>query len=329
MLSRIRALLIVLSAASLTMAAHAQGILRVTSPANGAFVGNSTVINFTVEMATFEVTVTAQITRTGGGASTTLQTRVTPDPTNHNATGTLTWNPSQSFPEGSYDITVSAMETGNTYTPVMLTVTLDRIAPRLIEFSPINNSFINGPITITARIDEPNIDNWRVTVNDADLPDNTSSTSNVSVLWDPSNIEVDGPQTVKIIVKDLARNESTQTISVRLDRAPPNLVVNFPQQNTAIRPASIVTVLVDVVDSTGDSVDPLAIKVEIRNLSGVVLRRVSRLRYDNVNSTTARWVGRWRAILPPGNQNFKLVVSGVDRAGNVAVTQEVLLHFGR
>jgi hypothetical protein len=130
-------------------------------------------------------------------------------------------------------------------------------------------------------------------------------------------------------VKDLARNESTQTITVTLDRAAPVVTVAYPQVNQAIIPGSIVTVLVLVQDISSTSVDPVSVVAEIQTLSGTVIRRVSRLAYEEVNATTARWVGRWRAVIKGGVNEFRLVVRAVDRAGNVATTQTIPLHFGR
>lgn len=322
-----RGVVMVAACATLASAAIA-GTLTVTAPANGAFVGSSTTITFRIAGGVVEVTVRAVITSKSTGASTTLTTQVTPDE-NGDANGSLQWSPSTSFPEGDYTIHVTATEPGNTYKPTTIIVTLDRLDPRLFEYSPINNSFINGPINITALIDEPNIDTWRVTVNDADLPNNTGSTPSVNVLWDPENIELDGEQTVKILVKDLARNESTQTITVTLDRAAPVVNVVYPRVNQAIIPGSIVTVLVLIQDISSTSVDPVAVVAEIQDMGGNVIRRVSRLTYEEVNSTTARWVGRWRAVTTGGVEKFKLVVNVVDRAGNVAATQTVPLHFGR
>lgn len=316
-----------LAAAALATVADA-GTLTVTAPTEGAFVGSSTNITFRIAGGVVEVTVRALITSTKTGASTTLTTQVTPDE-NGDANGTMNWAPSTSFPEGAYSIEVSATEPGNSYTPTTIHVTLDRLDPRLFEYSPVNNSFINGPINVTAEIDEPNIDIWRVTVNDSDLPNNTGSTTSINVLWDPSNIELDGEQTVKINVKDLARNESTQSITVTLDRAAPVVTVTYPQVNQAIIPGSIVTVLILVQDISSSSVDPVSVVAEIQTMSGTVIRRVSRLSYDEVNPTTARWVGRWRAVIKGGVNEFKLVVKAVDRAGNVATTQTIPLHFGR
>jgi len=320
---------ITLAAGTVALATAAlAGTLTVTAPIEGAFVGSSTSITFRIAGGVVEVTVRAIITSTKTGASTTLTTQVTPDE-NGDANGSMNWSPSTSFPEGAYTIQVTATEPGNTYKPTTIHVTLDRLDPRLFEYSPVNNSFINGPINVTARIDEPNIDEWRVTVNDADLPNNTGSASLIDVLWDPSSIELDGEQTVKINVKDLARNESTQSITVTLDRAAPVLTIAYPQVNQAIIPGSIVTVLILVEDISSSSVDPVSVVAEIQTMSGQVIRRVSRLSYETVNATTSRWVGRWRAVIKGGVNEFKLVVNAVDRAGNVATTQTIPLHFGR
>jgi hypothetical protein len=320
---------VVLAALTSFAASAFAGTLTVTAPSEGAFVGSSTNITFRISGGVVEVTVRARITSDVNGATTTLETRVTPDENGNVPSGSMTWAPSTSFPEGPYTIVVTATEPGNSYEPTTIHVTLDRLDPRLFEYSPINNSFINGPINVTAEIDEPNIDTWRVTVNDADLPNNTGSKPSVNVEWDPSNIELDGEQTVKIIVKDLARNESTQTITVTLDRAAPVVNVVYPRVNQPIIPGSIMSVLILIQDISSTSVDPISVRAEIQDMNGNIIRRVSRLTYEEVNDTTARWVGRWRAVIKGGVDQFKLVVNVVDRAGNVAATQEVPLHFGR
>jgi hypothetical protein len=321
---------VALVAATLALGAASQaGTLTVTAPADGAFVGASTNITFRISGGVVEVLVRAVITSLVNGATTTIETRVTPDENGNVPSGSMNWAPSASFPEGDYTIRVTATEPGNTYKPTTITVTLDRLDPRLFEYSPINNSYINGPIVVSSLVDEPNIDTWRVTVNDADLPNNTGSASKIAVLWDPSNIELDGEQTVKIIVKDLAQNESIQTITVTLDRAAPVINVVYPRVNQEIIPGSLVTVLILIQDISSTSVDPVSVIAEIQDMQGTVIRRVSRLDYQEVNSTTARWIGRWRAVTPPGVEEFRLVVNVVDRAGNVAVPQIVPLRFGR
>jgi hypothetical protein len=304
------------------------GTLTVTSPEDGAFVGANTTINFRIAGGNVQVTVRAQITKVGGGASTTLETRVTPDESG-NASGSLSWNPSDSFPEGDYDIEVTATEPGNTYNTVNLTVTLDRIKPRFRDFSPLKNSFVRGVVTITAELDELNIKEWRVTVNDADLPNNTGTSSAVSVVWDTSFIEEDGQQTIRIKVTDKAENTDTLEIPVTLDRAAPVVRIEFPRTNSTVRPGTVMPIVVKVEDASQDSVEWLAVLVEVRRMDGTLIRRASRLRWAPGGSDRERvWLGR-APVLFTDPDLFKITVNVVDKAGNVATTQEVPLNTGR
>lgn len=304
------------------------GTLTVTSPEDGAFVGSNTTISFRIAGGNVQVTVRAQITKVGGGASTTLETRVTPDESG-NASGSLSWNPSDSFPEGDYDIEVTATEPGNTYNTVNLTVTLDRIKPRFRDFSPLQDSFVRGVVTITAELDELNIKEWRVTVNDADLPNNTGDTASVSVVWDTSFIEEDGQQTIRIKVTDKAENTETLEIPVTLDRAAPSVRVEFPRTNSVVRPGSIMGIIIKIDDASQESVEWMAVLVEVRRMDGTLIRRASRLRWAPGGSETQRlWLGRAPVLFTDPDQ-FKITVNVVDKAGNVAVTQEVPLTTGR
>lgn len=317
-------MILMLGAVSPVMA----GVLVVTSPVDGAFVGGTTTINFRIEGGVVEVTVQAVITPQVGGNPTTLTTRVIPD-SEGRASGSMTWNPSRSFPEGLYTIEVSASEPGNSYNTVIITVTLDRKEPRLLDFSPQPGTFLSTTIRITAEILEPNMEEWRVTVNNEDIPDNTGTGNTISILWDPSNIEEDGPQTIRIKMKDRAQNESTKEIEVFLDREPPQINVLFPRSNQAIRPNTIMGVSFDVVDSRSDSVDVVAIQVELRDMSDNLIRRVARMGYRRVNDTTSRWEGRALVRLPGGTTQFQLVITAIDKAGNPAVVQRVPLVVGR
>jgi hypothetical protein len=318
--------LVILIASALST--WAAGILVVTSPVDGAFVGGATTISFRIENGVVEVTIRAVITAQVGGESTTLTTRVIPD-SEGRASGSMTWNPSRSFPEGLYTIEVSAEEPGNVYNTVTLNVTLDRKEPRLLDFSPQPGTFLRTTIHITAEILEPNLEEWKVTVNDEDIPNNTGTGNTIDVLWDPSNIEEDGPQTIKIKMKDRAQNEATKEIEVFLDRAPPQINVLFPRTNQSVRPGTVLGVTFDVVDSRNDSVDVMAITVELRDMSDNLIRRVARMRYRQVNDTTSRWEGRALVRLPGNVTQFQLVVSAIDKAGNAAVVQRIPLVVGR
>ena len=124
---------IVLGAAVLSLAVGAiAGTLTVTAPLDGAFVGSSTNITFRIAGGVVEVLVRAVITSKVTGATTTIETRVTPDENGNVPNGSMTWSPSQSFPEGEYTIFVTATEPGNTYKPTTINVTLDRLEAPLV-----------------------------------------------------------------------------------------------------------------------------------------------------------------------------------------------------
>lgn len=304
------------------------GTLTVTSPEDGDFIGSSTTFNFRISGGVVQVTVRIRITAQAGGAQTVLTSQLTPD-SQGNANGSITFTPSDAFPEGDYDINVTATETGNTYNEVNFVVTLDRLQPEFVDFSPLSGTAVRGIVPITALIDDPNLKEWRVTVNDQDLPNNTGSTNDVLVEWNTNPIQQDGEATIKIRATDLANNERTQEIKVQVDRVAPNVFVRFPRTNQPIRPNSILSVSIDIIDSSFESVDVMAVRCEIRDLNGNLIRRVSRTSFGRFNDTTARWEGRVRVTLPPSDTQFKLTVAAVDKAGNAAAPQDVLLDIGR
>ncbi len=307
--------------------AFALGTVTVTSPNNGDFVGSSTQIKFNIASATLAVKVKVTISKVGGGPSTNLpEQTVTPD-ANGIGSGSVTWAPGTSFPEGDYNIQVDSTEGGTPLPSTALVVTLDRKKPELVSFAPTNGSFVKGTVNITAVIQEVNLDTWRVTVNGEDLPDNTGSTSTVTVSWDTSLIENDGSQTIAIILKDKANNEKTVSINVTLDRAAPTVQINNPRVNQAIRPGSTMGVIVDITDASTTSVDIMAIQVEIQKLDGTLIKRVSRSRFGPQGSAI-RWQGTVRVTLPPGVTQFKVVARVFDKAGNGPVIQEVQVRLG-
>ena len=83
-------------------------------------------------------------------------------------------------------------------------------------------------------------------------------------------------------------------------------------------------VIVDVLDQFSDSIHRTGIDVELRRLDDTYLGRVSR-RSINQNGTTTTWIGRIRRARNMPSE-FKLVVSVVDKAGNIGVVQEVIIR---
>jgi hypothetical protein len=303
----------------LSVAAFA-GTLEVTAPTDGAFVGRNNTISFNIRQAVVQVTVRAQIT--GPGGTTSVQQQFTPNPQGE-ITGTLPLNFSPSNPEGQYTIVVTATEPGNSYTPVTINVTLDVTNPKFLQVNPLNNSFVKGVVPITVRVQEPNMKEMRIQVNDQDIPNNTSNQEDFTLLWDTTGIELDGDQTITVRVEDQAGNVSTKTIDVTLDRVRPTMAIQYPRTDSQIRRGSTFSVVLEVTDASESSVSANGIDVVLRKMDGTFIMRVARQAVQTSGGKLI-WSGRvrWSSLLP--NQ-FKVVASGVDKAGNFATDQEVVI----
>ncbi len=304
------------------------GVLTVQSPNNNEFVGATTDIKVQTSQGFTKVTVTANIVKQGGGASTTLTTDIFPDG-DGKGNGTMTWNAGGSFPEGLYDITVTATSDDTFWNTEVRTVTLDTTKPKFTTFSPTDGSFFNGTIDITATLTESNgIKQWRVTVDGNDIPNNTGTSLNIDVPFTPANDEDDGPRKIKIEAKDLAGNTASVEFTINLDRQPPKIVVTYPRSDFRVRPNSNLAVTIEITDATNTAVDVSAVVVELRDMDDNLIRRVARRSYQPISDTAVRWAGRVR--MDVGNRTrVKIVVRATDRAGNAGVTQEIELQVGR
>jgi len=300
------------------------GTLTVTSPTEGAFLGTTNTLHFLISGATLEVTVKAVIT--GPAGSTTISNKFTPN-SQGQIDNNLTLNFSSSSPEGDYTIVVSATELNNTYTDKTIHVKVDTVAPKIQEFNPLNGGFVKGIVKIRATIKETNIQDWTVKVNGQDIPNNTGSTNAVAVDWDTSGIISDGSQSVTITVRDLANNQTSQTINLTLDRVKPTITISFPTASTKIPKNTEISVIVDVTDASNASVDVTGIDVVVQRTDGTFVTRVARISAKPSGGTTLRWTGRIRKGLLPGGK-FKLVATAVDRAGNVGNPQIVTITVG-
>lgn len=316
--------ILVLFAACAALGAYAQ-TLTVTSPTEGAFVGSSNQVKFLIRNAIQEVTVRVVATGPGGG-STQVEGRFTPN-SEGNIDNNLSLTFSPSNPEGAYVLVITATEPGQTYIPVTRNVTLDRTKPKFLQVNPTDNAFVKGPIVaIGVELDETNVKEWRVQINNQDIPNNTGSTQAFTVNWDTSGIEQDGAQTITIRVKDEADNESTQTISVTLDRVSPVVGIQYPRLDTVLRRRSTVSVVVDITDISTSSIDVTGVDVVVMSLTGNFITRVARSSVRTSGSNTLRWSGRirYRPNLP---NEYKIVAIARDKAGNVAATQEVTVRL--
>lgn len=309
-------------------AARAQ-TLSVTSPTANAFLGTTNNVKFLI--TGIFVGVNVRVVATGpGGVVFSNEGDFEP-----NAQGEidsqLALNIQQGSPEGAYTILVEAKRRadGSIIGTATIPVTLDLTKPKFLQFNPINGTFVRGNVTINVTVQEPNFKDYRVQVNNNDIPNNTGTTlknDEFTVLWNTSGIQFDGEQSIGIRLRDLANNEENRTISVTLDRVAPSVTILQPRSDTSLRRRSNVSVAIDIVDVSSTSVDVTGVEVIARTLAGVYIAHVARESFQGTSATTMRWTGRlrYRSYLP---SSFKIIVNVTDRAGNVAVQQEVVVNY--
>ncbi len=298
------------------------GTLTVTSPTTGSNVGSNGSITFNLDGARVKTTVKAVITSPAG--TTTVQNDFTPD-TNGDASGSLPLGLAASSPQGQYTIVVTATEPGNTYNPTTLTVNVDTITPKILAFSPVKNSFVKGNVRVRYTLQEANLREATITAGGQTLP-NTGSGNNVEATFNTATVERDGPQSIVLSARDQANNALNDTINVTVDRNRPSSTIQFPTSGTSIRPRSDVSVIVDVVDQFANAVDVTGVDVVVQTNNGVFITRATRLSFRAAGTNTFRWTGRLRFGTAKLPSTYKIVVSAIDRAGNVAVRQEVTVR---
>lgn len=302
--------------------------LTVTTPTDGSYLGQTNQLKFTVTGANVEVTITADVT--GPGGTTTISDRFTPN-VDGKIESQLPLNFSEASPEGAYTITVTGKRNDNqsVFGTVARNVTVDVVKPKFLQFNPIANAYVKGVVPIVVKVLEPNFKDYRVQINGQDIPGNTgTSLTNqlFSVSWDTSGILNDGSQNIGIRLRDLAQNESNQTVSVTLDRVNPTATITQPLANVKLRRRSDVSVSVDIVDSSTSSIDVTGVDVVARTMLGGFIAKVARSSFRSAGGNTMRWTGRlrYRAGIPNG---FKIVVNVRDKAGNVGTQQEIVVQY--
>jgi len=299
------------------------GTLTVKSPVEGAYLGLSNSVKFLITGATLEVEVSLKVE----GPTGLIELSDTFDPNSEGRIDSqIALNFSESTPQGDYTITVTAEEPGNTYPPQVVNVKVDTIRPKFVSYTPRTGSFVKDLVRIRAELREDNLDKWEVKVNNTAIPGNTGFTNNVAVNWDASSIETDGAQAISIVATDLAGNTATQTVTVTLDRIAPVVTIAYPLGSTPVPSRMIIPVLIDIVDAGATSVDLTGVDVIATMEDGTYLTRISRISFAPTNATTLRWTGRMAPhfTFP---RRFKIVVTAVDRAGNRAARQEVLVRI--
>jgi hypothetical protein len=302
------------------------GTITVTSPNNGDFLGRTNVLRFNITGSIVRARVRATVTFDADPNIRTVTERdFNPDNENR-ITGSIDLNFAETFPEGDYTIVVTVSEPNNPYNTETRNVKIDVRKPEFREFQPTNGAFVRGIVNIRAQLLESNIREYRVRVNDQDIPNNALTAPNAPeetylVPWDTNGIRLDGEQVIKLRAEDLANNNNETEITVTLDRIPPTATIVSPRPGTPIRPRANIPVSIDIRDVTDKSIDLTGVDVIVRTIDGQYIQRVAR-RSTRFNAEIMRWVGRirWTPRLP---NRFKIVITAVDRAGNAAVAQEV------
>ncbi|MDI9639975.1 hypothetical protein QPK87_19995 [Kamptonema cortianum] len=304
------------------------GTITVTSPNANDFLGRSNTVSFNISGAVVKVRVDVKAIQV---ADPTVQISTfrefTPE-SDGTVRGSINLNLSEGLENGPYNIQVTATEPGNPYNVVpLIPVNVDVKDPEFVQFNPIEAVFVRGVVAITATFIEENIEEWRVTVNGSDIPNNTGNSTNLSVLWN-SDLEVnDGPKTINITIKDKANNEKAKSFSVTVDRVGPTATIQAPTGSENILPGSRIPVVVEITDQYSNSVDERTVDVVLEDTSGNFLARVAK-RTTQSNGNTLSWRGRIRDVgfLP---SQFDVVVRSKDKSGNAGVEQRVRLTRGR
>ena len=317
-----------LAALALASATAMAATITVTSPNPGDFLGTNNNVSFQISGAVVEVTIDVDASLVSNPAiHVHVQKKFTPD-SDGNITGTIPLNFSPSTPEGAYNLAVTATEPGGTYnTPPVVPINVDVKVPKFGDSNPLSGAFVKGVVPIVIDLDEPNVREWRVRINNADIPNNSGDTNLISVDWDSNTIVHDGAQTINVTVDDMASNSASKNIDVTVDRINPSSSILAPTTGTVIRPGSVFAIVVEVQDQFQSSVHWTGIEVRLKDTSNNDLGPVPR-RLIKVLGTKVQWTGRIRTTnsLP---STFKIVVTAIDRAGNVAVVQEVTISIGR
>jgi len=302
------------------------GTLTVTSPTSDQFLGKNNSLTYNIRQAVVKGTVIATVV--GPSGSTILRSDYTPD-TDGKASGSLPVNFSETAPQGSYTINVTVEEPGNTYTPVSIGVTVDTLTPKLLNFSPAQGAYVKGTVRVRFDLLEQFMKTWRVTVNNADIPNNSGTTeTSLSVDWNSTTLERDGTQTIQLAARDQADNAFNFSINCTVDRLQPSSSIDFPRGDTPLRPRTDINVVVTIRDQFTDSVDITGIDVVLQRTDGTFLGRAARRSFGAQGSNAWQYVGRIRHRSGKLPSSFKVVVTAVDKAGNVATRQEQTINIG-
>ncbi|MFW3145959.1 MAG: Ig-like domain-containing protein [Thermoplasmatota archaeon] len=137
----------------------------------------------------------------------------------------MTYHTMAGLDNGIYNVTVKAFDwLGNT-AEARVTFTIDRIVPEIRITSPANNSIVNRlPCNVTWQLVElgGNVDRVEIRVDRGEwkLTDAT--------LYHHMRNVTDGERRIEVRVRDLAGNEMTDSVTIKLDTTPPELNILSP-----------------------------------------------------------------------------------------------------
>jgi len=312
--------------------------IEVSSPVTGDFLGKSNTVSFNIKGAKFNVHLVVQAKNNATGQTVSNSKDFQPNG-NNEINDSIPLNFSDSATQGAWTVFVIPHESDGVHgdfsynggVPVKIPVTVDVKSPAFYTINPLNNAYVKGTgvdqiVHINATLNEPNIDKWTVEVNGGGISNNTGDTPTVNVDWSAKGIQTDGPQTIVIKVDDKAKNTASRSVTVNLDRIRPNCRIVTPGPTTVIPPNTNIPVLIEIKDQFSDSVDVTGVDVVVKSLQNKFIARVAR-QAVNSNGTTLSWSGRIRSTAKIPNE-FKIVVTALDKAGNVAVVQETRVKIG-
>lgn len=301
--------------------------INVTSPESNDFLGRNNTVRFNITNANsrVEVVVTA-ISNDDPSVRITQRQEFNP-PANGTINGTITLNFPENQPNGEYRIQIQTLSSDPYNTVPQIPVTVDTIAPKILSFNPVQNTFFRDIVHIAAEIEEENIDEWRVTVNGNNIPGNIGNIRNISLTWDASGLTTDGQQTIAIRIEDKAGNETSQNIPITIDRLPPSSAILAPLSVQTYRPGARIPVVVEIADQFSNAVDERNVDVTIETSTGEFLSRVALISASNQGNNLV-WTGRIRdtSRVP---STFVIRVTARDKAGNQAADQTVTINTTR
>ncbi len=295
--------------------------ITVTDPVNNDFLGRSNNVSFNIANATSKVEVTVKATFNDDNAISVSQRREFTPNAQGSASGTVPLNFPETQPNGQYTIEITTVSTDPYNNIADIPVTVDVKNPKILNFNPIQNTFVRDVVQISAQFAEENIKEWRVTVGGNDIPGNVGATQSLSVNWDSSAFTNDGNQSISIRIEDLAGNSASQSIPVTIDRLPPSSNVLAPLASQTYRPGSRIPVVVEISDQFAESLDERTVDVTITNNNGDFLGRVARISTSRQGNNLI-WTGRLRDSSRYPSE-FVIKVQARDKAGNQATDQTV------